>query len=162
MVADTLVLWVGIAVLMFGFGVFIYTFAVRKFPIRVVKIDAPENFIDQYQKWQHTTESGSVRAWDHDQRLLYFALGLAGEAGEVAEKIKKLVRDDGGKVNDWTTLQLIKKELGDVCWYHAAICNEVSKASPGDLTVLGCYHGNFEKLTSRLEKGTINGSGDNR
>jgi NTP pyrophosphatase (non-canonical NTP hydrolase) len=79
----------------------------------------------------------------------YPALGLAGEAGEVAEKIKKFYRDDA-------SLDAVVKELGDVLWYMAAIARNLN-ISLDDVARL-----NLEKITSRKERGKIHGEGDDR
>ncbi|MFM2414691.1 MAG: hypothetical protein RI911_384 [Candidatus Parcubacteria bacterium] len=87
--------------------------------------------------------------------FIYPALGLAGEAGEVAEKIKKIIRDEGGVVSEAKRGE-IKKELGDVLWYVSELARQF------DLTLDDVAAGNIDKLASRKERGIINGSGDNR
>lgn len=87
--------------------------------------------------------------------LAYTALGLAGESGEVAEKIKKVLRDKSGTVDD-ETRDAIKKELGDVLWYLAAIATEL------DLDLGDVAQANLEKLSSRKSRAVLSGSGDNR
>lgn len=87
--------------------------------------------------------------------FVYPTLGLVGEAGEVADKIKKIIRDDGGKISD-DKKQEIKKELGDVLWYVSQLASELG-ISLEDIASL-----NIEKLYSRLERGKLSGSGDNR
>lgn len=89
------------------------------------------------------------------KNLIYPVLGLAGESGEVAEKVKKIIRDDGGEVTTEKREQ-IAKELGDVLWYVAAICHEL-RLSMGAVAA-----GNLVKLASRQQRGTLTGSGDNR
>jgi NTP pyrophosphatase (non-canonical NTP hydrolase) len=80
---------------------------------------------------------------------------LAGESGEVCEKVKKLLRDKGGKIDD-VFLENVKKELGDVLWYHAQLCSEFGfKMSDVAKT-------NMDKLLGRVARDTIHGSGDNR
>ena len=100
-------------------------------------------------------------AWDtaiypaKGDNLYYPALGLAGEAGEVCNKIKKIMRDQDGNP---TTEQKheIAKELGDVLWYLATLATELDSH-------LGCIAGNnLKKLADRKERGTLKGSGDNR
>jgi len=86
---------------------------------------------------------------------VYPALGLVGEAGEVAEKVKKLIRDFGGIINPEQTLEL-KKELGDILWYLAVLAHEFG------LTLEDIAKLNLEKLASRKERGVITGNGDNR
>lgn len=87
--------------------------------------------------------------------LSYVVLGLMGEAGEVAEKVKKLIRDKGGEITE-TDKQELKKELGDVLWYSAALCHELGV----DLADVAIQ--NVEKLNSRKQRGKLSGSGDNR
>jgi len=87
--------------------------------------------------------------------FIYPTLGLAGEAGEVAEKIKKVIRDKKGIVDD-VTREEIKKELGDVLWYISQIANELK------LPLEEIAEFNIEKLASRMERGKLHGNGDNR
>lgn len=60
-----------------------------------------------------------------DISMIYPALGLVGECGEVAEKIKKLYRDDNGKLTE-KRKEAIKKELGDCCWYLSNVCSDTN------------------------------------
>jgi NTP pyrophosphatase (non-canonical NTP hydrolase) len=85
----------------------------------------------------------------------YPTLGLCGEAGEVAEKIKKVMRDDGGDISIEKSAEIMK-EIGDVLWYIAALCEEL------DIDMETCAILNIEKLKSRQQRGTLQGSGDNR
>jgi NTP pyrophosphatase (non-canonical NTP hydrolase) len=87
--------------------------------------------------------------------LLYPTLGLCGEAGEVAEKIKKMVRDDGGTLSPDRRAAL-SKELGDVLWYVAQIATEA------DLDLDEIAGDNLEKLLSRQRRSVLQGSGDDR
>ena len=87
--------------------------------------------------------------------LIYPVLGLVGESGEVAEKLKKIIRDDGGILSSAKREEFIK-ELGDVIWYISAVCEEL-KVEMGDVA-----KGNIEKLHSRKDRGVLTGSGDNR
>jgi NTP pyrophosphatase (non-canonical NTP hydrolase) len=87
--------------------------------------------------------------------MTYPALGLCGEAGEVAEKVKKTIRDDGGVLSD-ERRDALARELGDVLWYVAQLATEAGL----DLeTIAG---DNLEKLLSRQERGVLRGSGDDR
>ena len=86
---------------------------------------------------------------------IYPALGLAGEAGEVANVAKKVLRDDGGLISAEKKAQLIK-EAGDCLWYLAALARDLET----DLETLAVI--NLEKLESRMKRGVIGGSGDNR
>lgn len=89
------------------------------------------------------------------ENFIYPTLGLAGEAGEVAEKIKKVLRDDGGIVSAERKEELLK-ELGDVLWYLSQIATELKLS----LDTVASF--NIQKLMSRKERGKISGSGDNR
>ena len=82
-------------------------------------------------------------------------LGLTGEAGEVADKVKKVIRDRGG-VFDADTREAIKLELGDVLWYVAQLASELGY----DLNEVA--DANLQKLSSRAARGRIGGSGDQR
>lgn len=86
---------------------------------------------------------------------VYPALGLASEAGEVAGKIKKAIRDNNGVIDEARKKE-ISGELGDVMWYVAQLATELG------LTLDEIAEANIEKLYSRLERGKISGDGDNR
>lgn len=83
----------------------------------------------------------------------YALLGLAGEAGEVCSLAAKGIRDG---YNYDSLKAALKKELGDVLWFVAAV------AESYDLTLDEVALANYEKITSRFERGVIGGSGDNR
>jgi len=87
--------------------------------------------------------------------FVYPTLGLVGEAGEIAEKIKKVYRDNNG-VLDEERKQALKKELGDVLWYLAQLSTELGLS----LDDVACF--NIEKLSSRKQRDTLHGDGDNR
>ena len=87
--------------------------------------------------------------------IIYPTLGLVGEAGEVAEKVKKVLRDKKG-IFDESSKESIKKELGDVLWYISNLCSEFN-FSLDDIAEL-----NLAKLKKRASKGKISGSGDDR
>ncbi len=82
-------------------------------------------------------------------------LGLVGEAGEVAEKYKKIIRDKNGVVSDEDKAEILK-ELGDVLWYVSAIAGYL------DADLQDVADRNLAKLGSRKNRGTQHGSGDNR
>jgi len=104
----------------------------------------------QYQHFSRRTASYPREAW-----LSYPALGLVGEAGEVAEQAKKTIRDDGGEVSD-DRRAAISKELGDVLWYVAQLASELG------LELEDIARENLEKLFSRQRRGVLSGSGDDR
>lgn len=84
------------------------------------------------------------------QNLPYTVLGLCGEAGEAAEKVKKRERDGN------FDREAFLKELGDVLWYVAAAAREVGS----NLEEVAAI--NLAKLKARSQKGTLGGSGDSR
>jgi len=86
--------------------------------------------------------------------LSYTSNGL-GEVGEIQGKIKKILRDQGGNVTEENKEDL-KKELGDVLWYVAAMCSELG------LSMDDVAKTNIDKLFSRKERNVLTGSGDNR
>ena len=86
---------------------------------------------------------------------IYPTLGLVGEAGEVAEKVKKVIRDKNSIFDEESKLA-IKKELGDVLWYLSNLCTEFN-FSLEDVAL-----NNLEKLKLRAARGKISGSGDDR
>jgi len=92
---------------------------------------------------------------DRGNTLIYPALKLAGESGEVAEKVGKMLRDDAGVLTDKRRDDLIK-ELGDVLWYVAALCHEL-KVPMAEVAQL-----NIDKLNSRKERNVLTGDGDDR
>jgi len=106
---------------------------------------------DEYQKLSRETAIYP----NQGKNFVYPVLGLTGEAGEVAEKIKKIIRDHGGIPQDGHREE-IKKELGDVLWYVAQISSELGISMKDVATA------NIEKLFSRKDRGQIKGSGDNR
>jgi NTP pyrophosphatase (non-canonical NTP hydrolase) len=107
-----------------------------------------------FEEYQKLSRETAVYP-DKDKNFIYPTLGLAGEAGEVAEKVKKIARDDGGKITD-AKREEIKKELGDVLWYVAQLTTEFG-LSLDEIASL-----NIEKLHSRKERGMLHGSGDDR
>ena len=90
-----------------------------------------------------------------DNNFIYPTLGLVGEAGEVAEKIKKVIRDKEGVLDDEKRKE-IEKELGDVLWYVSQLATEL------DLSLEEVAEKNIEKLYSRMDRGKLKGNGDNR
>ena len=87
-------------------------------------------------------------------RVIYPALGLAGEAGEVADKVKKVLRGDGPLDAERKTA--IAMEIGDVMWYCAVLANDIGY---GLEEIAGM---NYAKLQSRKERGMLSGDGDDR
>jgi NTP pyrophosphatase (non-canonical NTP hydrolase) len=100
---------------------------------------------EQYQK-----RALKTAIYPKELGLYYTALGLSGEAGEVSEKIKKLIRD--GTLDRESLI----KELGDVLWYLSALSNELG------ISLQQVAEKNLQKLALRSAKGSLNGEGDDR
>ena len=113
---------------------------------------------NEYQKKAHETASypcGTIGREAHAVNYLYPALGLAEEAGEVAGKYAKAIRDNHGVI-DHDRETAIVKELGDVLWFVA----ELATCLGVDLDLVAEM--NLQKLASRQARGVIGGSGDDR
>ena len=108
------------------------------------------NFSDYQTKSRKTAKYPPI-----GHPVIYPTLGLTNEAGEVAGKIKKIFRDKEGLIGE-AEREALKGEPGDVLWYLAQVCTEL------DLSLDDVAEHNIEKLYSRLERGKIGGSGDNR
>jgi NTP pyrophosphatase (non-canonical NTP hydrolase) len=107
---------------------------------------------DDYQNATEETAIYPSEVPDHvDTGLLYVTLGLQGEAGEVAEKVKKAIRDDNPE-----KLDEARDELGDVLWYLTRLCEEL------DVSLADVAAGNVEKLLDRKDRDVLHGSGDSR
>ena len=106
--------------------------------------------LDMYQKVALTTA-----IYPREQAIIYPTLGLTGEAGEVANKVKKIIRDGSDSTNEKLVSE-IKSEIGDCLWYIAVL------ASDFDIKLSDIASSNLEKLANRKKNGTIHGSGDNR
>ena len=106
--------------------------------------------LNEYQEGTEYT-----RIYPDNVKVLYPAMGLAGEAGEVLNKLKKVYRDDGGILSEEKRLAVID-EISDVMWYLAALASDLGV----DLESVG--RANLEKLASRKARNTLSGSGDNR
>lgn len=107
-----------------------------------------------FDLYQDVAEATAIYP-DKGDNIYYPALGLAGETGEVCEKIKKIMRDQGGEVTKANKEDLVK-ELGDVLWYLASIATELN------VSLAAIAEGNMKKLQDRMDRGTLKGSGDNR
>ena len=106
--------------------------------------------LDMYQKVALTTA-----IYPREQAIIYPTLGLTGEAGEVANKVKKIIRDGSNK-NDDNLVSEIKSEIGDCLWYIAVLANDF------DIKLSDIASTNLEKLANRKKNNTIHGSGDTR
>jgi len=92
---------------------------------------------------------------DRHNEVFHLLLGLCGEAGEIAEKAKKVVRDKGSDFSQLDTTDL-GRELGDVLWYVAVIADHFG------IPLEDVGKANIAKLADRLERGRLGGSGDDR
>jgi len=111
---------------------------------------------NEYQKQALKTDIFYKQTNDiNSQAFITKLLGLVGETGEVAEKFKKIYRDNDGRMSE-DQLTNMKKELGDVLWYVSTLSAYLgfSLSEVADL--------NIDKLASRIERGLVGGSGDNR
>ena len=106
----------------------------------------------EYQEKSKITDKGTVIK---DSNLAYYALGLCDESGEVAGKIKKLYRDYDVVLTEEYKKE-IAKEIGDVMWYMSQLCTKLG------LSYEEVAQMNLDKLMSRMDRGKITGSGDNR
>ncbi len=88
-------------------------------------------------------------------KIFYATTGLAGEAGEVANKVKKILRDNKGVVDD-AVRERVLGELGGVAWYLNATAEEFG------LRIEDVLNYNYEQITGRQARGTLQGDGDNR
>ncbi len=105
---------------------------------------------EEYQK-----EAQKTALYPEAYRLVYPALGLAGEAGELANKVKKVLRDHGRHLSE-EAREAILAELGDVLWYVAQVATDLGES------LEAVAQANLAKLRSRKERGRLGGDGDNR
>ena len=101
--------------------------------------------LNEYQLWTRTTA-----IYPADQADVYLSLGLVSEAGEVAGKLKKWIRDKTLNTTD------LLHEVGDCLWYIARLSDELG------VTMEELASAKYEKLEGRRKRSTIGGSGDNR
>jgi NTP pyrophosphatase (non-canonical NTP hydrolase) len=106
--------------------------------------------LDAYQEAARRTA-----IYEERHKVVYPALGLASEAGEVAGKVKKVLRDRGGAF-EAEQIEALKDELGDVLWYVAVLAADLG------LSLDAIAEGNVAKLASRRERGALGGEGDRR
>lgn len=106
--------------------------------------------LNEYQ--QHALETA---IHPDDRRIIYPTLGLTGEAGEVADKVKKVIRDAHEEFTPEKKLEIVK-EIGDVMWYCATLARDLGYELD-DVAQM-----NVDKLRSRMQRNHLTGSGDNR
>ena len=107
-----------------------------------------------FSEYQRRTADTAIYP-DVGRNPIYPTLGLAGEAGEVCEKVKKVLRDSDGQFSA-EAVEAIQKELGDVLWYAARLAAELG------LDLGQVAEANLSKLASRQQRDHLSGSGDDR
>ena len=113
-----------------------------------MNIDEYQEKAKKYDFFEETEDFNKVA-------FLEKVLGIVGEAGETADKIKKIIRDKSGKPTDGDKVE-ITKELGDILWYLANIARYMG------VTMTEVAQMNLDKLESRRERNKLHGEGDNR
>ena len=106
--------------------------------------------LNQYQE-----EALKTAIYPEDKKIIYPTLGLTGEAGEVADKVKKVIRDNNQDFTDEKKRQ-IALEISDVLWYCATLSHDIG------YTLEDIAQMNVDKLASRQQRNKIGGSGDER
>ena len=110
---------------------------------------------DEYQKIAAKCDCAEASLDPKSVGFLEKIMGLAGEAGEVTDKFKKIIRDKDGIISD-EEKDAIKKELGDVLWYLASLARYL------EIPLSEVARGNVEKLEDRMRRNVLHGEGDER
>jgi NTP pyrophosphatase (non-canonical NTP hydrolase) len=110
---------------------------------------------DEYQEAALSTFTMPAKGVSKREQIYYTTLKLNGEAGEVAEKIGKIIRDQDGEFTDYDKIEIMK-EIGDVLWYCAVLAHILG------FTFSAAAWMNIQKLIDRKNRGVLHGSGDNR
>lgn len=116
----------------------------------ILSKDAPIWGINEYQ-----LKALKYAIYPENARIIYPTLGLTGEAGEVSDKVKKVIRDHNGEFSDEIKKEIMK-EIGDVLWYCATLANDLG------FNLSEVATENINKLESRFQRNKLGGSGDNR
>lgn len=112
--------------------------------------------MNEYQRYASTTAIYPGHDDPTDANgLSYVTMGLVGEAGEIANKVKKILRDQNGAITFANAMDL-QKEIGDVLWYVSQMCQQL------DIFLDDVAQKNLNKLLDRKDRGVLGGSGDNR
>lgn len=114
------------------------------------KLDDNPITFKEYSERASETAKYPMDKWD-----VYLPIALCGEAGELANKVKKIIRDDGGVIS-FEAKSMLLAELGDILWY----CSEYAKHLDSSLELVA--QANLNKLASRSARNVIHGSGDKR
>ena len=107
--------------------------------------------IDSFDAYQ--TEARKTAFCPPEHKITYPAIGLAGEAGELANKVKKLLRGDDNRDE---LIDGVKAEMGDILWYLAALADDIG------VSLSDVAGENIAKLASRYARNQLRGAGDNR
>ena len=124
-----------------------------------LELGAQSNESNKYKKvsdldmYQNVAKSTAI--YPREQAIIYPTLGLTGEAGEVANKVKKIIRD-GTIENHESLIQEISAEIGDCLWYISVLADDIG------VKLSDIANNNLIKLENRKKKGTIHGAGDDR
>lgn len=105
-----------------------------------------------FKEYEEVAMSTNI-GWNNE--ILYPLIGMCGETGEVADKIKKVIRDKNGNFSEDDRIEILK-EIGDVLWYMTALCQDLGYSLQTAANL------NIDKVTKRKECNTIHGEGDNR
>ena len=105
---------------------------------------------------EYQIRAAETAIFPKEKALEYLTLGLAGEAGEISNKVKKLIRDGADREDYHAKLNAIGHELGDVLWYCAMLAKEV------DMNLGRIMEDNLDKLADRKARNRLQGDGDNR
>lgn len=108
----------------------------------------------ELNEYQEKTEVTAIYP-NAGNNVYYPTLGLVGEAGEIANKVKKIMRDGDGVITD-DVRKTLSKEIGDVMWYIGRLCSEL------DIYLDDVCSANLDKLLDRKNRNALKGSGDNR
>ncbi len=126
------------------------------------------NLEQESKQWMKERQLSTITAADYQSRACetaifpkhrateYLTLGLTGEAGEIANKVKKFIRDGAAKDEYLAKRIEIGYEIGDVLWYCAVLADEL------EMNLGHIMEKNLEKLADRKARGALSGSGDNR
>jgi len=115
-----------------------------------------ERYMSDITATEYQNKAAETAIFPKEKALEYLTLGLTGEAGEIANKVKKLIRDGADREEYHAKLNAIGHELGDILWYCAMLAREV------DMNLGRIMEDNLEKLADRKARNRLQGDGDNR
>jgi len=115
-----------------------------------------ERYMSDITATEYQRKAAETAIFPKEKALEYLTLGLAGEAGEISNKVKKLIRDGADREDYHAKLNAIGHELGDVLWYCAMLAKEVY------MNLGRIMEDNLDKLADRKARNRLQGDGDNR